>query len=280
MVGAFRPLPESGHLDQAPASYWGEPRMAFEPELDTGPIMVTVIYTVAPERQADYLVAMDGLSRSRRRSGATRWELYRDAERPDCFVEAFRVAGVQPPEPGSFKNAAGGLAPTLPAIFEVACADGSLVKVNDTVYLHADTAAEVRRRVSELLAGSGATVSEIVKCLGTTRKFGVPICEYLDRVDCQQMLVIPGNHDSRNVGYVHFEELFGERRSELQKVLMAWRRDVRRTKGTDEERTSRDGVQAAKVALGERGTPWWEQTDEERKVRWETEVQGPASNAR
>ena len=39
--------------------------------------------------------------------------------------------------------------------------------------------------------------------------------EYLDRVECTRMLVIPGNHDSRNVGYVHFEELFGERRSEL-----------------------------------------------------------------
>ena len=39
--------------------------------------------------------------------------------------------------------------------------------------------------------------------------------EYLDKVDCGRMLVIPGNHDSRNVGYVHFEELFGERRSEL-----------------------------------------------------------------
>ena len=38
---------------------------------------------------------------------------------------------------------------------------------------------------------------------------------YLDRVECERMLVIPGNHDSRNVGYVHFEELFGERRSEL-----------------------------------------------------------------
>ena len=66
-----------------------------------------------------------------------------------------------------------------------------------------------------------------------------------------------------------------ERRSELQKVLMAWRRDVRRSKGTDEERTSRDGVQAAKVALGERGTPWWEQTDEERRARWEADVAGP-----
>ena len=66
-----------------------------------------------------------------------------------------------------------------------------------------------------------------------------------------------------------------ERRAELQKVLMAWRRDVRRTKGTDEERTSRDGVQAAKVALGERGTPWWEQSDAERRARWEADVAGP-----
>jgi hypothetical protein len=65
------------------------------------------------------------------------------------------------------------------------------------------------------------------------------------------------------------------RRDELQRVLMAWRRDVRRTKGTDEESRSRAGVQAAKVALGERGTPWWEQDADERRARWETDVQGP-----
>lgn len=63
-----------------------------------------------------------------------------------------------------------------------------------------------------------------------------------------------------------------ERAAELRKVLMAWRREVRRTKGSDEERASRDGVQAAKVALGERGTPWWEQTDAERRARWEADV--------
>ena len=34
---------------------------------------------------------------------------------------------------------------------------------------------------------------------------------YLDRLECERLLVIPGNHDSRNVGYVHFEQLFGER---------------------------------------------------------------------
>lgn len=66
-----------------------------------------------------------------------------------------------------------------------------------------------------------------------------------------------------------------ERRDELQRILMAWRREVRRTKGTPEEAASRAGVQAAKVALGERGTPWWEQTADERQARWEREVPTP-----
>jgi 3',5'-cyclic AMP phosphodiesterase CpdA len=34
------------------------------------------------------------------------------------------------------------------------------------------------------------------------------------------MVVIPGNHDSRNVGWVHFEELFGERNSVLRKGVV------------------------------------------------------------
>jgi 3',5'-cyclic-AMP phosphodiesterase len=33
----------------------------------------------------------------------------------------------------------------------------------------------------------------------------------IDRLECPEIIVIPGNHDSRNVGYVHFKNLFGER---------------------------------------------------------------------
>lgn len=66
-----------------------------------------------------------------------------------------------------------------------------------------------------------------------------------------------------------------ERRAELQRVLMAWRREVGRARGGPGERRARDGVQAAKVALGERGTPWWEQDDGERRARWETDVPPP-----
>jgi 3',5'-cyclic AMP phosphodiesterase CpdA len=40
--------------------------------------------------------------------------------------------------------------------------------------------------------------------------------EFVDRIECEDLIVIPGNHDSRNVGYVHFEELFGERNSVLR----------------------------------------------------------------
>ena len=71
-----------------------------------------------------------------------------------------------------------------------------------------------------------------------------------------------------------------ERRAELQRVLMAWRREVGHTRGTDDEAASRAGVQAAKVALGERGTPWWEQTDDERRARWQAEVPEPLSRRR
>jgi 3',5'-cyclic AMP phosphodiesterase CpdA len=46
--------------------------------------------------------------------------------------------------------------------------------------------------------------------------------EYIDRIECENIMVIPGNHDSRNVGYVHFERLFGERQSviDLEDVIL------------------------------------------------------------
>lgn len=66
------------------------------------------------------------------------------------------------------------------------------------------------------------------------------------------------------------------RRAELTRVLMAWRREVRRTKGTEGEAAARAGVQAAKVALGERGSPpWWEQTEQQRRRRWQAQVPDP-----
>ncbi|MEU3063757.1 hypothetical protein AB0P12_25365 [Streptomyces subrutilus] len=60
----------------------------------------------------------------------------------------------------------------------------------------------------------------------------------------------------------------GER---LRGHLMAARRAVaaaRRHEDSRAERAARDRVQTAKVALGERGVPWWEQSADERRTRW------------
>jgi hypothetical protein len=66
------------------------------------------------------------------------------------------------------------------------------------------------------------------------------------------------------------------RRAELTRILMAWRREVRATLGTVDEPAARAGVQAAKVALGERGKPpWWEQTAAQRRARWSADVACP-----
>jgi selenocysteine-specific elongation factor len=101
----------------------------------------------------------------------------------DKVVAAYLEAQLQPPEPASFAGQAGGNASSLKDLFEVCVAEGFLVHLVDELYLHADVEAAMRRRVAERLRqGPGATVAEIRDLLGTTRKYAVPICEYLDRV--------------------------------------------------------------------------------------------------
>ncbi|MEV4950024.1 hypothetical protein [Streptomyces sp. NPDC053755] len=58
----------------------------------------------------------------------------------------------------------------------------------------------------------------------------------------------------------------------LRRHLMAARRAVGaalRAGDREAERDARARVHTAKTALGERGAPWWDQTDEERRTRWE-----------
>ncbi|MCG8919156.1 hypothetical protein L6E12_25585 [Actinokineospora sp. PR83] len=67
-------------------------------------------------------------------------------------------------------------------------------------------------------------------------------------------------------------EIPEEAAARLRSLLMRARRDVgaaRRGQDAEAERDARARVHTAKVALGERGTPWWEQDFAERRRRWE-----------
>jgi selenocysteine-specific elongation factor len=101
----------------------------------------------------------------------------------DKVVAAYREAGFTPPEPASFSGAAGGNAANLKDLFDVCVAEGELMPITADLYLHVDAEAEMRRRVTARLAegGAGLTVADIRDLLGTTRKYAVPLCEYLDR---------------------------------------------------------------------------------------------------
>jgi selenocysteine-specific elongation factor len=99
------------------------------------------------------------------------------------MIAAYKEAGFQPPEPAGFAAQAGGNAANLKDLYEVCLAEGFLVHIQDSIYLHSDAETEMRRRVLEQLAAQPSlTVAEIRDLLGTTRKYAVPFCEYLDRV--------------------------------------------------------------------------------------------------
>ena len=101
----------------------------------------------------------------------------------DKVVEAYHAAGFQPPDPSSFAGAAGGNASSMKDLFDVCVAEGFLVAIAPDIFLHAEFDVQMRSRVAERLAtGVGATVGEMRDLLGTTRKYAVPFCEYLDRI--------------------------------------------------------------------------------------------------
>ncbi|MGE2732503.1 MFS transporter [Mycolicibacterium vaccae] len=82
---------KTGNLDLTPSAHWPEPTLVFEPEPLDGPVMVLISYRVSPENEPGFLAAMAVQGRSRQRTGASQWQLYRDIEHDATFIETFLV---------------------------------------------------------------------------------------------------------------------------------------------------------------------------------------------
>jgi len=101
----------------------------------------------------------------------------------DKMIETFKSAKYQPPEIASFAPQAAGNASALKDITEVCVAEGFLVQIADGIYLHHEHEQAMRELVTNRLKeGKGLMVADIRDILATTRKFAVPLCEYLDRI--------------------------------------------------------------------------------------------------
>lgn len=101
----------------------------------------------------------------------------------ESMVEAFRTAAFQPPGIDELRQRAEHNQAAVPELVELAVADGRLVRIGRELFLHAEAEARLREQVESHLAAHGAlTVSQIRELLGTTRKYAVPLCEYLDGI--------------------------------------------------------------------------------------------------
>ena len=84
--------PDTGRLDRSIQPYCSpEPQLVFDPEPTDGPVVVTVVYRVDATNADAFLAAMALLRDSRRRTGATAWDLERSGEHDHHYREEFRV---------------------------------------------------------------------------------------------------------------------------------------------------------------------------------------------
>jgi selenocysteine-specific elongation factor len=99
------------------------------------------------------------------------------------LAEALRAGGLSPPDATELTASAGARAAVVPELLALLRDEERVVEVAPGLFLDFDVEAEMRRRVAERLAdGSSITMAELRDLLGTTRKFAVPIGEYLDRI--------------------------------------------------------------------------------------------------
>jgi hypothetical protein len=91
VIGRRSPMPDTTKLDRTPSTHWPAPQLIITPDSADGPVLVTVTYHVPESNSAAFTAAMHHVGRSRRRTGALRWELFRDGGDPTRFVESYLV---------------------------------------------------------------------------------------------------------------------------------------------------------------------------------------------
>ena len=85
------PFDRTSALDLSPSAHWPTPLVDGQVEHDSGPVLVTIEYRVAPDKVSDFFAAIQEMRRIRRRDGAIHWGVYEDTAQPGTVVETFTV---------------------------------------------------------------------------------------------------------------------------------------------------------------------------------------------
>ena len=103
------------------------------------------------------------------------------SELQESILRRYREAEFQPPTVAELCAEHQAESQQVTKLVQLSADSGQLVHIARDMYLHSDTERELRETLATSLASGGMTLSGIRELLGTTRKYAVPICEYLDK---------------------------------------------------------------------------------------------------
>jgi len=90
-VGLLLPFKDIAPEDLLPAGDWPDPQLVDAPSSDV-PVLVSIEYRPLPGREQELVDALHAGRYARRRTGAIRWRVWRDAADPGRVLEQFVVA--------------------------------------------------------------------------------------------------------------------------------------------------------------------------------------------
>lgn len=99
----------------------------------------------------------------------------------DELLSKLHAAGLKPPTAVELQKTAAKNKDAVPELLTMASENGDIVKANNEYYFHAEIIDDAKSKIRTAIEESGGmTMSDIRTLIDTSRKWAVPLCEYLD----------------------------------------------------------------------------------------------------
>ena len=99
------------------------------------------------------------------------------------LLERFAQADLQTPMLADLQKEFPSHAKEMEKLLQLGVADGALVRISKELFMHSRTDLQIRTQLAAAFEDRPTmTVSDIRELLGTSRKYAIPLCEYLDSI--------------------------------------------------------------------------------------------------
>lgn len=105
----------------------------------------------------------------------------------DAIAAEYAEAGFQPPVPAALRCLGGAGPDRIRKLMKIAVATGDIIQISPEIFLHRERLEDLKLRLARRITETGGvSVADIRDLTGSTRKFVVPLVEYLDRIGFTQ----------------------------------------------------------------------------------------------